>query len=150
MDIEYFLNNLVLEFLIYILRILNFQDNDLILGNEKFQISGICNVPIEISMQEAKENREELQNINLKKKINKNDIYLSSSGKKPKLSIYNTYSITSIKGEEDQISPDYNKNANSEFGLSALQSLFLSSVLYLHQIIQLLNSYLLFACPLVF
>lgn len=102
-------------------RSLNFQNNDLILGNEKFQISGIWNFPIKISLQEAKENREELQNINLKKKINKNDIDLSSSGKKPKLSIYNTYSISSVKGEEDQTTPDYNKIANSEKNIVGLK-----------------------------
>ena len=102
-------------------RNLNLQNNDLILGNEKFQISGIWNIPLKITMQAAIENREELQNINLKKKINKNDIYLSSSGKKPKLSIYNTYSISSIKGEEDQTSPDYNKIANSEKNIVGLK-----------------------------
>ena len=97
-----------------LLRSLSLKSQDIILEKEKFYISGIWNVPIKKSISDAKENREELKNIKLNQIINRNQGYVTSSGKKPKLSIYNTYSISSLKGEEDKSTPDYSKYENSE------------------------------------
>ncbi len=93
---------------------LNLKDKDISLDNENLEILGMWGTSINKSLFKAKNTREEFKDLELDQLINKNDGYLKSSSKKPKISIYNTYTISSVNGESDVLNPNTSKNTESE------------------------------------
>ena len=93
---------------------LNLKDNDIFLDDSNLVISGIWETSLNKSLVNARDSREEFKDLELDQQINKNEGYLKSSSKKPKISIYNTYTISSVNGESDVLNPDTSKNTESE------------------------------------
>lgn len=93
---------------------LNLKGKDFVLDNSNLGFAGLWSSSINKSINEAIKNREEFKNLKLDQLINKNDISLKTASKKPKFTIYNTYSISSVKGESGVINPDSSKSKDSE------------------------------------
>ena len=93
---------------------LNIRGNDIVLDNSNLILKGLWTSTVDKSIDVAIKTREEFKNLKLDQLINKNDIYLKTSLKKPKFTIYNTYSVSSVKGESGVSNPDYSKNTDSE------------------------------------
>ena len=93
---------------------LNLNTKDVVLDDSKLNISGIWTTSINSSLEMTINEREEFKNLKIDQLINKNNLYLKSSVMKPKVSIYNTYSISTITGESDVVSPDNSKRIQSE------------------------------------
>ncbi len=93
---------------------LNLKDKEILLDNENLGISGIWVTSIKKSILKARNIREEFKDLELDQLINKNDGYLKASSKKPKISLYNTYTISSVNGESDVLNPNTSKNTESE------------------------------------
>ena len=88
--------------------ILNIKTKILINNNEDIQILNLWKATEEDTIKAALENRIDLK---IKKKninINSNEAKSILSNKKPKITLYNAYSISSASGETGVASPDYN------------------------------------------
>ena len=93
---------------------LNLKGKDISLDNTNLSIAGIWESSIDKSIKKTISTREEFRDLRIDQLINKNEGYLKSSIKKPKISIYNTYTISSVNGESDVPNPDTSKNTKSE------------------------------------